>query len=166
MTAIAAPSGAVAAPARGAAQDAHEVFVTLTLAGQLCGIAVGAVRDVLGELAITRIPLAPREVIGSLNLRGRIVTAIDLRRRLGLPPPATAARRMSVVVDHCGELYSLQVDEVGEVMRLPRGGIEDSPPTLDPQWREVTRGIHRLPDRLLAVLDVARLLAIRDTTRP
>ena len=60
---------------------------TLTLAGQVCGVPVGAVRDILAEQPITRIPLAPPDIAGSLNLRGRIVTSIDLRRRLGLPEP-------------------------------------------------------------------------------
>jgi purine-binding chemotaxis protein CheW len=138
-----------------------DTYVTLTIGGQLCGIPVATVRDVLGEQAITRIPLAPREVAGSLNLRGRIVTAIDLRRRLGLSPADAGARRMSVVVDLCGELYSLQVDEVGEVMSLPSAGIEENPPTLDALWRQVTRGIHRLDGRLLAVLDIVRLLDLR-----
>ena len=81
-----------------AATDEEErVFVTLTVADQLCGVPVLAVRDILGEQAITRIPLAPPEIAGSLNLRGRIVTAIDLRRRLRLPPrrPASRACRWS-----------------------------------------------------------------------
>lgn len=143
-------------PAR--ADAAEEVFVTLTVGGQLCGIPVGTVRDVLGTQAITRIPLSPPEVAGSLNLRGRIVTAIDLRRRLGLGAPPAGITPMSVVVDHLGELYSLLVDEVGEVMALPTGGLEDNPPTLDPLWRTVTRGVHRLEGKLMAVLEVDRLL--------
>lgn len=138
---------------------ADEVFVTLTVAGQLCGIPVHTVRDVLGEQAITRIPLSPKEVAGSLNLRGRIVTAVDLRRRLGLGAPTSAdAKPMSVVVDQHGELYSLLVDAVGEVMTLQCSGLEDNPPTLDPLWREVTRGVHRLEGKLMAVLEVDRLL--------
>ena len=77
-----------------AATDEEErVFVTLTVADQLCGVPVLAVRDILGEHAITRIPLAPPEIAGSLNLRGRIVTAIDLRRRLRLPPRAGRTSR-------------------------------------------------------------------------
>jgi purine-binding chemotaxis protein CheW len=152
-------SAALSFAARAKADAGADVFVTLTIAGQRCGIPVGNVRDVLREQAITRIPLAPSEVAGSLNLRGRIVTAIDLRSRLGLAPAAT--RRMSVVVELAGELYSLLVDEVGEVIGLPKGGIEENPSTLDPLWRQVTRGIHRLDGGLLAVLDVARLLDVR-----
>lgn len=135
-----------------------DVFVTLSLGGQLCGIDVGIVRDVLGELPIARVPLAPEAVAGSLNLRGRIVTAIDLRRRLGLPPRPGTARPMSVVVDRQGELYSLLVDAVGEVLALPRAGLEEQPPTLDATWRLASRGVHRLEGRLMVVLDAARLL--------
>jgi purine-binding chemotaxis protein CheW len=154
---------AATAPPRVAVEAGEEVFVTLTVGGQLCGIPVGTVRDVLGAQVITRIPLAPREVAGSLNLRGRIVTAIDLRRRLGLAAPPADARRMSVVVDHHGELYSLQVDEVGEVLALPHVGLEDVPPTLDPLWRQVTRGVHRLEGKLMAVLQVETLLDLQPT---
>jgi purine-binding chemotaxis protein CheW len=151
----------VMSPNRAAGPDTGgaEVFVTLTVAGQLCGIPVGMVRDVLGAQAITRIPLAPKEVAGSLNLRGRIVTAVDLRRRLGIGTAAGAdTKPMSVVVDQQGELYSLLVDSVGEVMTLDSSGLEDNPPTLDPLWREVTRGVHRLEGKLMAVLEVERLL--------
>jgi len=141
--------------------SAAEMFLTLTVAGQLCGVPVLAVRDILAAQAITRVPLAPREVAGSLNLRGRIVTAIDLRRRLGLPPRAPGAPvPMSVVVEQNGELYSLLSDSVGEVLPLRASGFANNPPTLDPVWREVSRAVHRQDDRLLIVLDVDRILAI------
>jgi purine-binding chemotaxis protein CheW len=72
-------------PDAAAANEDNQVLVTLTVGEQLCGVPVLAVRDILGEQTITRIPLAPPEIAGSLNLRGRIVTAIDLRKRLRLP---------------------------------------------------------------------------------
>lgn len=141
--------------------SAAEMFLTLTVAGQLCGVPVLAVRDILAAQTITRVPLAPREVAGSLNLRGRIVTAIDLRRRLGLPPrEAGAAPPMSVVVEQSGELYSLLSDSVGEVLALPEEGFAANPPTLDLLWRDVSRGVHKEDERLLIVLDVDRILAI------
>ena len=124
---------------------AEEIYLTLTVADQLCGVPVLAMRDVLGAQAITRIPLAPPEVAGSLNLRGRIVTAIDLRCRLGLPPRAEGQRgAMSVVVERDGELYSLLADQVGEVLPLPRADARANPATLDGVWRDVSRGVHRL----------------------
>ena len=133
-------------------------FVSVTIADQLFGIPVLQVQDVLGSQRITRIPLAPTEVAGSLNLRGRIVTAIDIRIRLGLPPRPENPQAMSVVVDHGGELYSLLVDSVGEVLSLDSGDAERNPTTLDPIWREVSAGIYRLDGTLLIALDVARVL--------
>jgi purine-binding chemotaxis protein CheW len=139
---------------------AASLLVTLTVAGQRCGIPVLAVRDVLAEQPITRIPLAPPEVAGSLNLRGRIVTAIDLRRRLHLPAAPAGASRMSVVTEQGGELYALLVDEVSEVMSLAADTFEPTPPTLRPQWAAHSAGIYRLQTGLVVVLDVARLLAV------
>lgn len=135
-----------------------QVYVTLTVAGQLCGIPVLGVRDILAEQPITRIPLAPPDVAGSLNLRGRIVTAIDLRRRLHLPPPEAGQKRMSVVAEQGGELYALLVDQVSEVMSLEPGLLERNPPTLEREWAAFSNGIYRLDGRLLVILDVARLL--------
>jgi purine-binding chemotaxis protein CheW len=142
------------------AAETGSVLVTMRLAGQLCGLPVLAVRDVLGEQPITRIPLAPPEVAGSLNLRGRIVTAIDLRRRLGLPPAPPGSTPMSLVTEQGGELYALLVDQVGEVLSLAEADFEPTPPTLPAAWSAHCAGIFRLAEGLLVVLDVARLLAI------
>jgi purine-binding chemotaxis protein CheW len=141
-----------------AGADDNREFVSITVAGQLFGIPVLQVQDVLGPQRITRIPLAPPEVAGSLNLRGRIVTAIDLRTRLRLPPLPEGKTGMSIVVDHGGELYSVVVDSVGEVLNLSAATTERNPATLDPIWRDVSGGIHRLDKTLLIVLDVARVL--------
>src|SRR5271165_5037882 len=101
-----------------ASTEDHEDFVTMFIEGQMFGIPVLVVQDVLGPQRITRIPLAPPEVAGSLNLRGRIVTAIDVRLCLGLEKRPADVQGMSVVVDHGGEFYSLIVDNVGEVLTL------------------------------------------------
>jgi purine-binding chemotaxis protein CheW len=142
-----------------------DLLLTLTVAGQPCGVPVLAVRDVLGPQAITRIPLAPPEVAGGLNLRGRIVTALDLRRRLGLPAREAGAKPMSVVVEQSGELYSLLADAVGEVVPFAAEEAAPNPPTLDPLWREVSLGVHRQDDGLLVVLDVARVLDLGEARR-
>jgi purine-binding chemotaxis protein CheW len=155
MTPNPAPGEARSAPV--ASEDNRE-FVSITVAGQLFGIPVLQVQDVLGPQRITRIPLAPLEVAGSLNLRGRIVTAIDLRTRLRLPPLPEGQSGMSIVVDHGGELYSIIIDAVGEVLSLSGAAAERNPVTLDPVWREVSAGIYRLKEALLIVLDVARVL--------
>ena len=141
-------------------QITHEeqVYVTLTVGGQLCGIPVLGVRDILAEQPITRIPLAPPDIAGSLNLRGRIVTAIDLRRRLNLPSREAGQKRMSVVAEQGAELYALLVDQVSEVMSLDVSLLERNPPTLERNWALFSNGIYRLDGRLLVILDVARLL--------
>ena len=139
----------------------HRDFVTLMVAGQWFGIPVLAVQDVLGPQRITRIPLAPREVAGSLNLRGRIVTAIDIRERLGYPPREQGKAAWSVVVDKGGELYSLLVDLVGEVLSLPTSRLERNLMTIDQSLREVSDGIYRLETTLLVVLAVQRLLELK-----
>lgn len=146
----------VAEPAAGTGAELD--FVTARVAGQLFGIPVLAVRDVLGPQRLTSVPLAPPEIAGALNLRGRIVTAIDLRRRLGLDP-ADRQKSMSVVVDHHGELYSLLIDEVGEVLGAPASGFEQNPPTMEARWREASVGVFRLDSELLVILDVDRLLS-------
>jgi purine-binding chemotaxis protein CheW len=144
--------------------EEEHAFVTLTVADQLCGVPVLGVRDILGEHKITRIPLAPPEIAGSLNLRGRIVTAIDLRRRLRLPPAPDGQPPMSVVAEQGGELYALLVDQVAEVMSLKASTFERNPPTLPRAWAQFSSGIYRLEGRLLVVLDVSKLLALGEAT--
>jgi purine-binding chemotaxis protein CheW len=129
------------------------------VAGQACGIPVLTVRDVLDAQAVTRVPLAVPEIAGSLNLRGRVVTVVDLRRRLGLPADPSIAGKY-VVVELRNELYALAVDQVTEVAQLPANLFERTPPHLPATWAAFCEGVFRLPDRLLIVLSVAKLLDI------
>jgi purine-binding chemotaxis protein CheW len=133
-------------------------FLTIYIAGQLFGIPVLQVQDVLGDLEVSKIPLAPPEVDGSLNLRGRIVTSINVRRCLGLGDRTSGKAMMSVVVEHESELYSLTIDEVGDVIGLKEEDYERNPVTLDAKWRGVSMGIYRLDEQLLIVLDVPKLI--------
>lgn len=133
-------------------------FVTFMVGSQLCGIPVLNVQDVLGPQRITRVPLSPPEVAGSLNLRGRIVTAVDLRLRMGLDERPKEDKGMNVVVEHRGELYSLVVDTVGEVLNLREDSFETNPATLDPEWRRFSEGVYRLKEGLLVVLNAESLL--------
>lgn len=133
-------------------------FVTLKLAGQCLGIPVLAVHDVLKAQNITKIPKAPPSVAGVLNLRGRIVTAVDLRIHLGFEEREEGADTMSIVVEHNGDPFSLLIDSVGEVLALPDSQYEKTPVTLDERLRTVSSGIYRLEEGLMVVLDVERLL--------
>ena len=151
------------AVAKVGSSDEQRQYVSIVIAGQSFGIPVLLVHDVLGPQRITRIPLAPPEVAGSLNLRGRIVTAIDVRLCLGLERRPADMPGMSVVVEHGGEFYSLIVDNVGEVLTLSGAALERNPATLDPRWREISNGIYRLEDQLLVILDADRLLDFAHT---
>jgi purine-binding chemotaxis protein CheW len=133
-------------------------LLSVTLAGQEFGIPVTQVRDVLGPQRTTVVPLAPQGVAGLLNLRGRIVTVIDMRALLRLPPNDADGRMMQVVVEHGEESFSLRVDAVGDVLELPGEAFERTLSTLDPIWRDIAAGIYRLPNRLLISLDLSRVL--------
>ena len=134
-------------------------YVTATVGGQLFGLPIERVQDVFVLDRLTRVPLASPEIAGVLNLRGRIVTAIDMRRRLGLPP-GDAGRRMAIGIECKGESYGLLIDVIGEVMRLPTTGREGNPVNIEPRLARVSAGVHRLEDRLLVVLDVDRVLDV------
>lgn len=136
-------------------------YVTLRLDGQLLGIPVLQVHDVLKAQNMTPVPIAPSWIAGLINLRGRIVTCVDLRARLGLPPAGEedGVSGMSVVVEHGGEPYSLLIDRVGDVLGLSMDTYERNPITLERTWAEVSAGVYRLEKELLVILDVERLLS-------
>lgn len=139
----------------------QQQFVMVSAAGQLFGVPVPSVREVLMSRSITRIPLAPASVAGILNLRGRIVTAIDLRQRLCLAPAPEGLATMSIVTEQDGDLYALIVDRVSEVIELPAGTVGPNPPTFPPLWATLSAGIYRLAEALLVVLDLDRLLDVQ-----
>jgi purine-binding chemotaxis protein CheW len=136
----------------------RQEYVTLTIAGQVFGIPVLTVQDVLGPRDVARVPLADRVVAGSINLRGRIVTVIDMRKRLGLPPRTDKDLGMNVVVEHENNLYSLQIDAVGEVMTFASDTYERNPANIDPLWRDFSNGVFRLENKLMIILDVDTIL--------
>lgn len=140
--------------------DGAEKLLTFTLADQLFGVPVLQVNDVLSPQRITPTPLAPSSVSGVMNLRGRIVTAIDVRKCLGQVPRSENEKKISVVVDSNGELFSLMIDAVGDVISLTQDKYESTPATLDARWRSVSSGIYKLENKILVILDVEKLLSI------
>lgn len=141
-----------------------EDFVTFFVADQMFGIPVLKVQDILTPDSIASIPLAPPEVRGSINLRGRIVTVIDVRVRLGLETHEleSGVSAMGVTVEHDNDLYTLLVDRIGDVVGLSNDTYEKNPATLDPQWREFSVGVYRLEKQLMVVLDIDQMLDIAD----
>ncbi len=144
-----------------AANDSHSgqiQYVTVFIGGQLFGLPIHKVHDVFVPESMTRVPLSAPEVAGVLNLRGRIVTAINMRRRLGLPQREGNHGIMAVGIEYRGESYGLIIDEVGEVLNLDAAGREANPANLDGRWAEISGGVHRLSGQLMVILDVERVL--------
>jgi purine-binding chemotaxis protein CheW len=135
-------------------------YVTAMIGGQLFGLPILRVQDVFMPERLTRVPLAPPEIAGVLNLRGRIVTLIDMRGRLGLPKREEEGVSMAIGVESRGEHYGLLIDSVGEVLKLDDATREANPINLDPRLARVSAGIHRLEGQLLIVVDVDRVLDI------
>jgi purine-binding chemotaxis protein CheW len=135
-----------------------QAYVAVETAGQLFGLRIERVRDVFVPRGLSKVPLAPPEVAGLLNLRGRIVTAIDLRRRLGLPPRGDGAAPIAIGMEERGELYGLLVDRAGDVLHLERSTYDANPVNLDRRWAGVCDGVHRLEHGLMVVLDVGKVL--------
>ena len=133
-------------------------YVTAMVGGQLFGLPIQRVQDVFAPERVTRVPLAPPEVAGVLNLRGRIVTLIDLRHQLGLEHSAQRGPGMAIGVELRGESYGLLIDSIGEVLKLDDDAREPNPPNLDPALARMSAGIYRLDGQLLMVLEVDRLL--------
>ncbi|HET9717181.1 MAG TPA: chemotaxis protein CheW [Pseudolabrys sp.] len=142
------------------AQSKVTEYVTATIGGQLFGLPILRVQDVFAPERLTRVPLAPPEIAGVLNLRGRIVTLIDMRRRLGLEEPGNVAAPMAVGVESRGESYGLLIDSIGEVLKLESVAWEPTPANLDARLAGVSTGIYRLDGQLLIVLDVDRVLDV------
>ena len=139
-------------------RDDEIEYVTVTVGEQLFGLPIARVHDVFLPARVTPVPLARPEIAGVLNLRGRIITMLDMRSRLGLPPLKNGAAQMAVGVEFRGEAYGLLVDTMGEVMRLSQSSRDPNPTHLDPSWATVTAGVHPLEARLMVVLDIDRLL--------
>src|SRR5712672_1468169 len=143
-----------------ASEDTITEYVTAMIGGQLFGLPISRVQDVFIPERMTRVPLSSSDVAGVLNLRGRIVTAIDMRARLGLPKNDDGKPPMAVGVDLRGESYGLLIDSIGEVLKLPDDGREVNPVNLDPRMAKMSAGVHRLDGQLMVVLDVDRVLEI------
>ena len=135
-------------------------YITFVIDGQLFGLSISRVQHVFVPERLTRVPLAAPDIAGVLNLRGRIVTAIDLRRRLGLAARSDDRPPMAIGVELRGESYGLLIDSVGAVMRLGGDTREPNPVNLDARLARVAAGVQRLDGQLLVILDVDRILDV------
>jgi purine-binding chemotaxis protein CheW len=139
---------------------------TFLVDGEMFGTPVARVQEVIQQQGMTPVPLAPDIVAGMMNLRGQIVCAIDLRRRLQLPDRAADQTPMSVVLRTNQGTVSLLVDEIGDVIEVTDDALERPPETLQGVAREVIEGVYKLPDRLLLALDVNRVVEVGERSKP
>lgn len=163
--------------------EGEQQYVTMTIAGQLFGVPIMQVEDIVEPDRITMVPLASKQIAGVMNLRGRVVTVIDLQQCLGstngngsapaLQAPAAnensdseetpeedLTQKYSITVEKNQSLYTLLVDNIGDVRALPDSGLESVPPNLDAQFRQVASGVYRLQGELLVVLDVDKVFEL------
>jgi purine-binding chemotaxis protein CheW len=135
-----------------------EQFCTFFLKDQFFGVPVQQVQEVIRYLDMTRVPLVPPVIRGLINLRGQIVMAIDLRRRFGMEKRADSQLPMNVVVRTDDGAVSFLVDEIGDVLEADEGNFERPPETLQGEARELVRGVYKLPEGLMLVLDTERVV--------
>lgn len=135
-----------------AASSAALQYVTVRVGPQLFGIPIETVHEVFAPQVITKVPLSPAAIEGVLNLRGRILTMVNMRRQLGLKNDETSV--MAVSIEYQGESFGLMIDSVGEVLTLEAAKRESNPSNLDGRWASISSGVHRLSNELMLVLDV------------
>jgi purine-binding chemotaxis protein CheW len=133
-------------------------FCTFFVNGLFLGVEVTRIQEVIRYQPLTAVPLTPSVIAGLMNLRGQIVTAIDLRQRLGLPPRTGEDLPTNVVLRTDDGAVSLLVDEIGDVIEVDEDAFERPPETLDGEARELIRGAYKLKGRLLLVLDAERTI--------
>jgi purine-binding chemotaxis protein CheW len=150
------PNGTTAAAPDATTQQ----FATFVLDGHLFGVEVETVQEVIRYQETTRVPLAPGAVGGLINLRGQVITALDLRHRLGMPERPHGSLPMNVVVRTEDGAVSLLVDQIGEVIEADARHFEHPPDTVSAQARDLIRGAYKLDGVLLLALDVTRTVEL------
>lgn len=131
-------------------------FCTFYVNDILFGVEVLDVQEVLRYQEMTEVPLAASEVSGLINLRGQIITAIDLRTRMNLPPREQGRKPMNVVIRTDNDVLSFLVDSIGDVLEVSDENFENAPDTIDHATRELVSGVYKLEGRLMMVLDAAK----------
>ena len=141
-------------------------FCTFFVNDILFGVEVLNVQEVLRYQDMTRVPLSSQEISGLINLRGQIITAIDMRSRMNLPPREGDQKPMNVVIRTKDEVVSFLVDSIGDVLEIPDDNFEPAPHTVDHTTRELVSGVYKLEGKLLMVLDAAKASHIPSAESP
>ena len=137
--------------------ETHQ-FLVVTVGRQYFGIAVDNVVEILFPQIINPIPLASKEVVGSINLRGRIVTALDIRAFLDMKDPIDLKENKCVVIEYDNELFSLLVDDIGEVVDVLDNSLVHNPDNLSKVWKKFSKGIFLMKDDLIVILNLDKIM--------
>lgn len=154
--------GNIVAPietAAGPFSISHDGVFAVTIGGERLGLPVACVHTIFRIDRITPVPGAPREVLGLVNLRGHIVTAVSLRRRLGMPDGDTVQNPLAIGIEHEGETFALVVDEVGDVINISRGERIGSPPHLVAARVGLTSAVYKCSEGIISVLDMGSIFS-------
>jgi len=135
-------------------------LLTCRIGDQWLGLPIKHVREVISPMTCTAMPLSDHAVMGLINLRGRVITQLDVRRVIGLPAGESGRYRVVIVETVSGEDFGLAMDEVGEVIRLNADCYEKTPGTLDKIWRDVSDGVLKCDPHVLVLVDVERFIAM------
>ncbi len=135
-------------------------LLTCRVGGQWLGLQVKQVREVVTPQPSTDMPLAPEAVMGLINLRGRVITQLDVRKVIGLPAREADDFRVAIVETLSGEDFGLVMDEVGEVIDLDPNMYEKTPKTLDRIWQDVSEGVLKQDERVVVLVNVERFIAM------
>ena len=149
-----------------AAGNTSKQYSTFFVEGLFFGVEVLRVQEVIRYQEMTRVPLAPEVIEGLINLRGQIVTAIDMRQRLGLPCRPAGRTPLNMVVRSQDGVVSLLVDEIGDVVEVQNDTFELPPDNVRGVTRELITGVHKLKDRLLLVMDTEKAIDLDITGDP
>lgn len=142
------------------AKSDEQQFATFKVGSLLFGVDVHEVQEIIRYQQLTPVPLAHDVVRGLMNLRGQIITAIDLRRRLSMNGEIPKEDLMNIVVSVDDEKVSLLVDSVGDVIKVSRDSYEETPPTVASKIRDLAKGVYKLPDGLMLVLNTERAITV------
>lgn len=154
------PPGSAAHP-----EESETKVFTVVCGGETLGLPISCVQTIFRVGKITTVPMAPREFVGLINLRGKINTATSLRRILGMPDEGQCEGSLAICIEHRSEHFALIVDEIGDVIAVPDSARIQEPPNVDPKRAALTSGVFRLENDILPVLDINALLDFKNSNR-
>ncbi|MBN8827783.1 MAG: chemotaxis protein CheW [Sphingobacteriia bacterium] len=134
-----------------------EDFLTIEINGSIFAISLSMVKDIIFLHNLTKVPLAPAEVLGLINLNGQIMPVLDITSKLNMQKVNSYNQKMSVVIESQQEIYSLLVDSVGDIISIPKGHIMNDPANFSIKLQEVVTGVYAFEEKIITILNIEKL---------